>query len=105
MKVKIGELKEMLLKEGGHSLYKYKDKNVFIRSVTHHYTGKVIDVTQMDLTLTKACWIADDGRFNAFLKDPKKNVKESEPYVDDVTIMIGAIIDMTPIKNLVEGQK
>lgn len=107
MELTINDLKELISNKGKqeHSLYKYKDENVFIRTITHHYTGKVIDITNMDITLTKACWIPDDGRFNEFLKDPKNNVKESEPFLNDVTIMIGTIIDVTTIKNLVEGIK
>jgi hypothetical protein len=107
MELTIKDLKEVLSSEGSktHSLYKYKDENVFIRTVTHHYTGKVIDVTERDLTLTKACWICDDGRFYDFLRNPKEKVEESEPYVNDVTIMIDVIIDITKIKELVEGQK
>jgi len=83
-----------------HSLYKFEGKKIFIRTVTHHYTGKVIDVTKSDLTLKNAAWIADDGKFNEFLKDPVEKVNEVEPYNNNVTIMIGAILDVTEIDEL-----
>jgi hypothetical protein len=44
-------------------------KNYFIRTVTHHYTGKLIKVTPKELVLKDAAWIADDGRFMNALKD------------------------------------
>lgn len=88
-----------------HSFYKLKGKKVFIRSVTHHYTGLVIDVTKKDLVLAQAAWVADDGRFNDFLKDPVNKVEEVEPYPNDVIITLGSIIDATTIKELPREQK
>jgi hypothetical protein len=88
-----------------HSLYEYKNKNVFIRTVTHHYTGKIIKVTEKDIILKDASWIADDGRFHKFLNDPVKEVCECEPYHNDVVLMIGAILDVTEIDELLRGVK
>ena len=36
--------------------------NYFIRTVTHHHTGKLVQVTSQELVLVDAAWIADDGR-------------------------------------------
>lgn len=37
--------------------------NYFIRTVTHHLTGKLEKVTPQELVLSTAAWIPDDGRF------------------------------------------
>ena len=68
-------------------------KNYFIRTVTHHYTGKLVKVTPKELVLEDAAWIADDGRFMNALKDGTLN--EVEPYQDDIVIGRGAILDAT----------
>ena len=68
-------------------------KNYFIRTVTHHLTGKLIKVTSKELVLVNAAWIADDGRFNEAIKDGKLN--EVEPFPDGLEVIIGrgALID------------
>lgn len=68
-------------------------KNYFIRTVTHHYTGRLVRVTPKELVLEDAAWIADDGRFMNALKEGK--LSEVEPYQDDVVIGRGAILDAT----------
>ena len=83
---------------------RYLGKNVFIRSVTHHYTGKVIELEGYDSAiLHDAAWIADDGRFNDNLKSCEFN--EVEPYVEDVQINYSAVLDITTIKKLPMKQK
>ena len=68
-------------------------QNYFIRTVTHHYTGKLIRVTAKELVLENAAWIADDGRFMNALRDGTLN--EIEPFPDNQEVIIGrgAIID------------
>ncbi len=67
-------------------------KNYFIRTVTHHYTGKLTRVTNREIVLVDAAWIADDGRFYDALKTG--NFSEIEPYPDgDVIVGRGAILD------------
>ena len=67
--------------------------NVFIRTVTLYYTGKLKKVCGQFITLSDAAWIADTGRFNDFLKKGLAN--EVEPFEDDVHIPIGSLIDIT----------
>lgn len=43
-------------------------KNYFIRTVTHHHTGKLVAVYDHELVLENAAWIADDGRLSDALK-------------------------------------
>lgn len=81
-------------------------KNYFIRTVTHHYTGKLTDVFEHELVLTSAAWIADDGRF----ADAVKNAKfaEVEPYPDGALVVVGrgAILDAVQIgETLPRSQK
>lgn len=66
---------------------------IFIRTVTLYYTGKIKKITDKFVTLEKAAWIPDTGRFNDFLKNGKAN--EVEPFENDVHIPIGSIIDVT----------
>ena len=68
-------------------------KNYFIRTVTHHLTGRLIRVTSKELVLEQAAWIADDGRFMQALRDG--TLKEVEPFPDDTPVVVGrgALID------------
>ena len=67
----------------------------FIRTVTHYFTGILVWVGEKEIAITKACWIADTGRFNEFMKE--KTFNESEPFPADSNVIIGrgSIIDMT----------
>ena len=68
-------------------------ENYFIRTVTHHYTGKLIKVYDQELVLITAAWIADDGRFATALNTGRFN--EIEPFPKDKKVLIGrgSIID------------
>lgn len=71
--------------------------NYFIRTVTHHYTGRLVDVHDKELVLIDAAWIADDGRFMQAVKSGAFN--EVEPFPDGAHIIIGraTVIDATVI--------
>lgn len=62
-------------------------KNYFIRTVTHHLTGKLIEVGPQELVLLDAAWIADDGRLADAIKTGKFN--EVEPYPDGSKLIVG----------------
>jgi hypothetical protein len=66
----------------------------FIRTVTHYYTGELVEMTDRFLVLKDAAWIADTGRFADALK--KGSFTEVEPYPDGVLVLIlmGAVVDM-----------
>ena len=68
-------------------------ESIFIRTVTLYYTGKIKKICGQFVTLEKAAWIPDTGRFNDFLKNGKAN--EVEPFESDVHIPMGSIIDIT----------
>jgi len=65
----------------------------FIRTVTYHYTGRIARISDYDIELQDAAWIADSGRFNAALTTGELN--EVEPFPDSVVIARTAIVDAT----------
>lgn len=67
----------------------------FVRSVTHYYTGLCKRVTDGELVLVQAAWIADTGRFHEFLKSGAGKANEIEPYPDECEVIVprGGIID------------
>lgn len=69
--------------------------NYFIRTVTHHFTGKLTKVTSKELVLVDAAWIADDGRFSNALKEGKLNEVEPFPDGQEVIVGRGSLIDAT----------
>jgi hypothetical protein len=76
----------------------------FIRTVTHHYTGRLNRVGPLELVLTDAAWIADDGRFSDALKSGE--FSEVEPYPDgEVIIGRGAILDACIVDKLQRSKK
>lgn len=67
--------------------------SVFVRCVTHYYTGRIVALTSTEIVLTDAAWIADTGRFGEALKTGQLN--EIEPYADAVSIGRGSVVDVT----------
>lgn len=65
--------------------------NYLIRTVTMYQTGKLVKVTDKELVLDDAAWIADTGRFSDALK--KCELAEVEPFWGQAIIGRGAIID------------
>ena len=80
-------------------------KNYFIRTVTHHHTGKLVEVTPGELVLTDAAWIADDGRLTDALKTGNFNEVEMFPTGARVIVGRGSIIDALVISTLPTSQK
>ena len=69
-----------------------KGTNYLIRTVTMIDIGQLVEVTDQELVLEKASWIADTGRFNEALKNGTLN--EVEPFPDGLVIVgRGSIID------------
>jgi hypothetical protein len=64
----------------------------FIRTVTHHYTGRLAVVHPHELVLSEAAWVADSGRWAYALKTG--TLSEVEPFPDGpVIISRGVIVD------------
>lgn len=70
-----------------------KDKTYFIRTVTMHLIGKLKSLTNKELLLDNAVWVADSGRFHNALKDGE--LSEVEPFVNQVIVNRDCIIDAT----------
>lgn len=71
----------------------YLGEPVFIRTVTHHYTGRLTQVSKQWLVLNDAAWIPDNGRFANFLDNGTPN--EVEPYSGSCMIGVGAVLDVS----------
>ena len=66
---------------------------VFIRTVTMHYTGRIVDVNDLDVLLEDAAWIADSGPFATAMESGV--LKEVEPFPESVSVFLSAIVDVT----------
>lgn len=62
-----------------------------IRCVTHFQLGRLKAVTDSDLVLSEASWVADTGRFNEAIQ--KGSISENEPFHGDCIVSRGAIVD------------
>lgn len=68
-------------------------KNLFIRTVTHHYTGKLVSIYRHELVVEDAAWIASDGQFANAIE--RGEYDEVEPYpAGKIVIGRGAIVDV-----------
>jgi hypothetical protein len=73
-------------------------KNYFIRTVTHHLTGKLIEVYEHELVLTAAAWIADDGRYAQAIETGNFNEVEPCPEKTKLVVGRGSIIDAQAVE-------
>jgi hypothetical protein len=80
-------------------------KNYFIRTVTHHYTGKCVGFNATEIILENAAWIADDGRFAQAVASCE--FSEVEPFPAGKRVLIGraVILDATEIEVIPTNQK
>ena len=86
----IGQMKEIVNFMGGVSSddsHWEVGKNYAIRTVTHIDVGTLVKVTDKELVLTDAAWVADTGRWEQFVKDGAAN--EVEPYTDGMQVIVG----------------
>ncbi len=84
----LGQLKEIKENVGVKRVSKHPyeiGENYFIQTVTHYYTGRLLEVLEKELILEDAAWIADTGRFSDFIKDGKFN--EVEPYPEGKLVL------------------
>jgi len=80
------EISSLVGKNNEKHFYKI-GRNYLIRTVLFSYTGKLIDISNKELLLSDAAWIADTGRYNIAVKDSEFD--EVEPYQDAQEIIIG----------------
>ncbi len=66
-----------------------------IRTVTHYAVGRVVEVTEHEIVLEQASWVADTGRFHEALSSGV--LEEVEPFRGPRTIIgRGAVVDADP---------
>lgn len=79
-------------------------KIYLIRTVTMIQAGRLIAVTDKELVLEDAAWIADTGRFSDALKSCE--FSEVEPFPDgEVIVGRGAIIDACLVSTIQRSKK
>ena len=71
-------------------------KKVFIRTVTHYFTGKIVELNDTEIILDKPAWIASTGRFSTALSTVE--LDEIEPYPGVVSVNRGSLIDCSEWK-------
>ncbi len=77
----------------------YVGNTVFIRTVTHYYTGKVEAVSKTEVLLSSCAWIADTGRFSDALDKGQFNEVEPYPAGAIVSIERGGMVDTSDFKH------
>lgn len=72
-------------------------ENYFIRTVTMSHVGKLKAVYGDILVFSDASWVADCGRLNDMVRGGLEAISSSEvePFVNDIYVGRGALIDMT----------
>lgn len=66
----------------------------FFRTVTMHWTGRIVAIHDGYLVLDEAAWIADSGRYHEATTADALN--EVEPAGDGVILPLGGLIDARP---------
>jgi len=96
MEISFNDLKE-LFGNSSPSTSPWKIGAIYlIRTVTMIDTGRLVAVTEHELVLEEAAWIADTGRFSETLKS--LDFTEIEPFPDGrVIVGRGAVIDAVEI--------
>jgi hypothetical protein len=94
MELSLSDLKQLVGTSQTHSFQ--LGESYLIRTVTLYYTGRIHAITDSDLVLRDAAWIADTGRFHDALRTGE--LSEVEPFTSDVIVSRSGIIDATPWK-------
>jgi hypothetical protein len=77
----------------------------FFRTVTLYYTGVLESVTDNELVLKQAAWIADTGRFNEAMETGEFNEVEVYPQDTSVILNRSSMIDACRISSIPTKQK
>jgi hypothetical protein len=105
MELSLQDLKALIGVESKENPFRrWMGKNVFIRTVTFHYTGLLADTEGKSCAiLENAAWIADDGRLTEAMATGE--FSEVEIYKYPIGINWGAVLDITEIDKLPDRQK
>lgn len=66
---------------------------LFIRTVTFHHVGEVVESDDGFLKLKDASWVADSGRFSGAIETGSLSEVE---YVGEVAVNVATIVDVFP---------
>lgn len=101
----IGQVKSLLSTFGQRDDSAWRvGANYLIRTVSMIDTGRLVAVTQQELVLEDAAWIADTGRFSQAVESAE--FEEVEPFPSGrVIIGRGSVIDAVEIKLVPRSQK
>lgn len=80
-------------------------ENYFVRTVTYHLTGRLDAITDTELVLGDAAWIADSGRFTQAVANSDFSEVEPFPKGEPVLVNRAAITDAVRITTLPSEQK
>ena len=105
MEITLADLKELFGNASSSSSSPWEIGSIYlIRTVTMTDTGRLVAVTDQELVLEDAAWIADTGRFSDALK--KAEFGEVEPFPDGrVIVGRGSVIDAVKISVAPRSQK
>lgn len=76
-------------------------RKYFFRTPSFHFVGRVSAITDSDIVLTEAAWIADSGRFNVALRTG--DVAEFESYPAECIINRDHVCDASPWEFSLKG--
>jgi hypothetical protein len=83
--------KTLNINEGVFTMF--KDKNIFVRTVSYHQIGRCLGVKDGFLLLENASWVASSGRFNNALVTGQ--LDEVEPFPNGVILVgVASIVDV-----------
>lgn len=72
---------------GGSESHPYRiGQSYFVRTLTYHYTGRIVRVTDKELVLSESAWIPESGRWAECLRTGV--VEKCEPTPDDVLAIV-----------------
>jgi hypothetical protein len=77
-------------------------EDYLVRTVTMIYLGKLKAETRDSLVLEDCAWIPETSRWSEFVAGKKP--KEMEPYMNDVKVYKGAILDATKMSKKIKRE-
>ncbi len=92
MELQLNDLKELIGQSTTSHSFKIGEKYL-IRCITFYYVGEICAITDSDIVLQNASWVANTGRFHNALKDG--SLEEVEPFINNVIVPRGCIVDAT----------
>ena len=93
MELSIRDLREIVRTDATGDSPWQEGSKYLVRTVTMTIVGHLRQVYPGELLFCNAAWIADTGRFHDALRDG--TLDEIEPFVDDVIVGRGSIVDAT----------